>query len=123
MSTSLLYGCGTSQGPQRPATYPTDIVLPGEANPPLPETKVDVNESKGTRDGDQSSVWYAPQHPLHASLSQAEVDAKSDVHLLLNAGPVCVASVFGSDSSLLHSVLRPTGRYRLAVFQSLVQLR
>ena len=107
MSTSLLYGCGTSQGPQRPATYPTDIVLPGEANPPVPEAKVSGDKSKGARDGNQSSVWYAPQKPLHAGLSYPTAGALSNLHLLLPAGPAFVASAVASNSSLLHGVLHP----------------
>ena len=79
MSTYMLYGCGTSQGPQRPSTYPPDVVLPGEANPPVAEPTInhiddetDGNYSNchGCRSWLKSSVWYAPQSSSHATLLQ-----------------------------------------------------
>ena len=52
MSTYLLYGCGNSHGPQGPSTYPPDVVLPGEANPPVAQAKTspDCDETKGNHD-------------------------------------------------------------------------
>lgn len=80
MSTYLLYGCGTSQGPQRPTTYPPDIILPGEANPPIAEAKKDprIEETSNKHHGSHGSqtrlkscVWcaYKPRsvQPCHNS--------------------------------------------------------